>query len=150
MDELKAKYERQLKEYDDAINLAISTQDASKIDSLKQMNMNLSKTLNEMIENLTFLKKETPELSKYRDELVGRLRQIQKDYNGLLVNTDTLETLRRIRQEESGEAKRELYWYLLFFLIISIVLILYLMFMTQKKDMTAMSATSPPMTAAFV
>lgn len=150
MDELKAKYERQLKEYDDTINLAISTQDVSKIDSLKQMNMALSNTLNEMIEKLTFLKKDTPELVQYRDELIGRLRRIQKDYNGLLVNTDKLETLRRIRQEESGEAKRELYWYILFFLVICILIILYLMFMTQKKDITAMSATSPPMTAALV
>lgn len=150
MDELKVKYERQLKEYDDAINEAISTQDSSKIESLKQMNMALSKTLNDMIEKLTFLKKETPELVRYRDELVTRLRQIQMDYNGLLVNTDKLETLRRIRQQESGEAKRELYWYMIFFLVVSISMMLYLVFMTQRKDMTAMSANSPPMTAAFV
>ena len=150
MDELKAKYERQLKEYDDAINQAISTQDASKIDSLRQMNTALSKTLNEMIEKLTFLKKDTPELVQYRDQLVARLRQIQQDYNGLLVNTDTLETLRRIRQQESGEAKRELYWYMLFFLVVSVAMMLYLLFMTQRKDMTAMSANSPPMTAALV
>lgn len=150
MDELKAKYERQLKEYDDAINQAIATQDSSKIDSLKQMNMALSNTLNEMIEKLTFLKKDTPELTQYRDQLVARLRQIQQDYNGLLVNTDTLETLRRIRQQESGEAKRELYWYMLFFLVVSVAMMLYLVFMTQRKDMTAMSANIPPMTAALV
>jgi uncharacterized coiled-coil DUF342 family protein len=101
MDELKAKYARQLKEYEDSINGAISTQDVSKIDSLKQMNMSLSKTLNEMIEKLTFLKKETPQLVNDRDELIARLRQIQLDYNGLRVNTDALETLRRIRNKRT-------------------------------------------------
>ncbi len=150
MDELKAKYQRQLKEYDDAINAAISTQDGSKIESLKQMNMALTNTLNEMIEKLSFLKKDTPELVKYRDELIARLRDIQKDYNGLLVNTDTLETLRRIRQQESGEANRELYWYIVFFLIVCILIILYLAFVPQRNDMTATSANRPPMTAALV
>jgi hypothetical protein len=150
MDELKAKYARQLKEYEDSINGAISTQDVSKIDSLKQMNMSLSKTLNEMIEKLTFLKKETPQLVNDRDELIARLRQIQLDYNGLRVNTDALETLRRIRQQENGEVKRELYWYILFFLGVCIVIVMYLVFMPQTKDRTATSANSPPMMAALV
>lgn len=150
MDELKAKYQRQLKEYNDAIDQAITTQDASKVGPLRQMNMALSATLNEMIETLTFLKKETPQITSYRDELMTRLRAIQKDYNGLRTNTDTLETLRRIRQQESGEVNRQLYWYMIFFLLVSVVMVLYLVFMTQKKDTTVMSASRPPMTAAFV
>jgi lipopolysaccharide export LptBFGC system permease protein LptF len=150
MDELRAKYERQLKEYDTLIDSAIDANDISQVTKLREMNASIAKTLNEMIEKLTFLKKDTPSIKKERDELIERLTQIQKDYNGLLVTTDQLETLRRIRQQESTEANRQLYLYLGFFLLVCVVMILYLAFMTHRKDTTAPSASMPPTTAAFV
>ena len=150
MDELRVKYERQLKEYDTLVDNAINTNDATQIDKLRKLNEGIAKTLNDMIEKLTFMKKETPSLKKERDELVNRLRQIQMDYNGLLVNTDKLETLRRIRQQESTEANRQLYWYFGFFLLVCLIIVIYLMFMTHRKDTTAASASMPPTTAALV
>lgn len=150
MDELRAKYERQVKEYDDTVSNALNTNDATQIAKLRTMNEAIAKTLNDMIEKLTFMKKESPSLVKERDELIDRLRQIQLDYNGLLVNTDQLETLRRIRQQESTEANRQLYLYIGFFLLVCLIMILYLAFMTQRKDTTAASASMPPTTAALV
>ena len=150
MDELRVKYETQLKEYDSLVDSAIATNDTSQIAKLRSLNEAIAKTLNEMIEKLTFLKKETPSIKKERDELVARLTQIQKDYNGLLVTTDQLETLRRIRQQESTEANRQLYLYFGFFLLVCLIMILYLAFMTQRKDTTAAIARTPPTTAALV
>lgn len=150
MDALRAKYERQLKEYDDLVRVSLQSGDASQIPKLRDLNASISKTLNEMIQQLTFLKRDTPDIKKERNELIERLRQIQKDYNGLLVNTDQLETLRRIRQQESSEANRLLYMYLFFFLAVCVAVFLYLMFMTQRKDTTAASASMPPTAAAFV
>jgi hypothetical protein len=150
MDELRAKYERQVKEYDDLVSRSLNTNDTTQLARIRSMNQAIAKTLNEMIEKSTFLKKDTPSLTKERDELVSRLRQIQMDYNGLLVNTDQLETLRRIRQQESGEANRELYLYIGFFLLVCLVLIIYLTFMTHRNDSTAPMASMPPTAAALV
>lgn len=150
MDALRKKYETQLKEYDTLVNKAIGADDVSQLPKLREMNAQLAKLLNDMIEQITFLKKNTPSIKKERDELIERLRQIQRDYNGLLVNTDKLETLRRIRQQESRESNRQLYLFLLFFFIVCVAIVAYLMFMTQRNDTTAPSASIPPMTAALV
>jgi hypothetical protein len=150
MDELRAKYEKQLKDYDALVASSIQTNDVSQVSKLRQMNAAISNTLNSMIETLTFLKKDTPSIKKERDELLTRLTQIQLDYNGLKVNTDQLETLRRIRQQENSEANRELYMYLGFFFVVCLILLLFLMFMPQRKDTTAASASIPPTAAALV
>lgn len=150
MDDLRAKYERQLKEYDTLVAGAINTNDVTQITKLRSLNESIAKTLNEMIKNLTFMKKESPNLTKEREELISRLRQIQLDYNGLLVNTDTLETLRRIRQQENGEVNKQLYLFIGFFLLVSLIIVVYLSFVTHKKDVTAATASIPATTAAFV
>ena len=150
MDELRTKYERQLAEYDTLVKTALETEDISQVSTLRTLNTELSRTLNEMIEKLTYMKKDTPTLKSQRDELLDRLRQIQLDYNGLLVNTDTLETLRRIRQQEGTEANRQLYMMFGMFLIVCLILVLYLVLVPQRKDTTAASARMPPTTAALV
>lgn len=151
MDETKKQYTQQLQEYDRVVDEAIRAQDLSKLPKIKDLNAGLAKTLNKMIEDLTFLKKDTPDIKKTRDELLERLRKIQKDYNGLLENTDQLETLRRIRQQESREADRQLYMYLIFFLLVALAIVLFVLFFSgQKKDATAASASMPPTAAALV
>jgi len=150
MDELRAKYQRQLSEYDALVETTLTTNDTSQIAKLRTLNEAIAKTLNEMIQALTFMKKETSPIKNERDELITRLTQIQRDYNGLLVTTDELETLRRIRQQESTEANRQLYMYFGFFLLVCLIMVLYLAFMTQRKDTTAASASSPPIAAALV
>jgi len=141
MDALQRKYERQLKEYD----ALLVSGDKTK---LREVNVAISKTLHEMIEMLTFLKKETPSLKQERDELLVKLRRIQRDYNGLVTNTDELETLRRIRAEESDQGKRELSWYLLLFLLASFCLMVYV-FLYGRKEATAAIASAVPTTPAL-
>ena len=148
MDELKAKYERQRAEYDSLVNFAVATGEVGQIPKIKELNAGLAKTLNAMIEKLTFLKKDSPDIKVERDELVRKLGRIQSDYNGLLVNTDELETLRRIRQQESAEGNRWLYWYIFAFLILCLILLLYLMF-HGKSEATATIASAVPMTPAL-
>jgi lipopolysaccharide export LptBFGC system permease protein LptF len=151
MDEAKKQYTEQLREYDRVIDQAIQTQDLSQLPKIRELNAAIAKTLNKMIEDITFLKKDTPDIKKTRDELIARLRTIQKDYNGLLTNTDQLETLRRIRQQESREAERELYWYLIFFLLVALAIVLFVLFFSsQRKEATAASASIPPTAAALV
>jgi hypothetical protein len=151
MDETKKRYTEQLREYDRVVDQTIQTQDLSRLPKIRELNTALAKTMNQMIEEMTFLKKDTPELMKTRDELLGRLRRIQKEYNGLLVNTDQLETLRRIRQQESRDSDRELYMYLIFFLLVALAIVLFVLFVSsQRKEATAASASIPPTAAALV
>jgi DNA repair exonuclease SbcCD ATPase subunit len=150
MDALRKRYETQIKDYESLVKQSVDVGDVSQLPKLREMNTAIGKTLNDMIEQLTFLKKDTPKLKQERDELINRLRRIQQDYNGLLVNTDKLETLRRIRQQENGEAEQQMRMFLFFFLAVCLAIFLYLLIATQRKDTTAPRASMPPTTAAFV
>lgn len=82
-----------------------------------------------------------------RDDLVLKLHRIQRDYNGLLQNTDKLETLRRIRKGETQNWWGSLSIYILAFLVIAGITVLLTMFSRQKVatiPTTPMSATASP------
>jgi uncharacterized membrane protein YozB (DUF420 family) len=113
------------------------------------MSEGIQTTLNKMIENLTYLKKETPDLKAERDKLLADLRRIQQDYSAMLVNTDDLETLRRIRQQENGEAKRLLMMYLFAFLFVCTMLIIYLIYIGRKTPTSQTTAPTPTMSPAL-
>lgn len=148
MEDLRKKYLTTSAEYDAAVQQALATNDASGVARIRQLNTDVSKLLDQMIQQLTFAKKETPMLIQERDRLVERLRRIQMDYNGLRVNTDTLETLRRIREQESGSYTQQLYRYLLFFFIVCVGILFMLLFVKKgsQSESTASSAATPRMT----
>jgi len=150
MDALKAKYATQLDQYNTLSSQAIQAEDTSQIPKLREMNIAIAGTLNEMIEKLTFLKDNTPDIKEERNKLIQKLGQIQRDYSGLIAATDTLETLRRIRQQATYDADYQLRLYLMFFLLLALCIVFYVMFIAQKKDTTAPSAMTPPMMAALV
>jgi len=150
MDTLKTKYTSQLAEYDTMSARAIQTSDTSKIPKLRELNIAIAATLNQMIEQLTFLKQNTPNIKQERDKLIQKLAEIQRDYSGLIEANDTLETLRRIREHVKSDTDYELHIYLLFFLLFALCIVFYVLFMAQRKDTTAASASTPPMTAALV
>lgn len=148
MDELRKKYTRLSAEYDAAVQQALLTRDQRLLARVRTLNTEVSKLLDQMIQALTFAKKDTPILVRERDILVEKLRRIQRDYNGLLVNTDALETLRRIREQESGEGRRQLIRYLAFFFIVCAGVLLMLIFVRkgQKNESAATSAPMPSIT----
>jgi len=151
MDVLQAKYTTQLAEYDALTAQAIQSDDVTAIPQIRAKNIQIAATLNEMITSLTFLKQNTTSTVKQeRDALIQKLVQIQNDYNSLNKSKDTLETLRRIRQQVNYDAQSQLRLYLLFFLLFALCIVFYVMFMAQKKDTTAASASTPPIIAALV
>lgn len=150
MDVLRAQYKQQLEEYNAAVTQAIDGGDASQISRLRRLNEALAKTLDEMVQGMTFLKKNTTSIMTERDELIDRLRQIQKEYNGLLVNTDELETLRRIREQKHSGVSEQVNLYFFLFLAVCIAILIYVLFITQRKDTMAPRASMPPTAAAFV
>lgn len=152
MDTLRTQYLSKSTEYDAAIQQALASNDSTMLTRIRQMNTDVGSLLDKMIEQLTFAKKETPALVKERDGLVEKLRRIQQDYNGLRANTDTLETLRRIREGETSTFKRDLYRYLALFFILCVGVLLLILFVKggSQKDSTATSATTPRMTPPLI
>jgi hypothetical protein len=144
-----AAYQQQVAEYEAMLEASIRQNDPTKLPDLRTKSEAIQSTLNKMIENLTYLKKETPDIRSQRDSLLEKLRRIQQDYSAMLVNTDDLETLRRIRQEENGEAKRLLMMYLLAFLFVCTMLIIYLMYTGRKTPTSQTTAPTPTMSPAL-
>jgi hypothetical protein len=142
MDELRKAHEAQLKEYKTIVDLAILDHDVSKLPQIKAMNIALSNRLDSMIAQLTLMKNNSSAEDELK-QLISTLGTIQRDYAGLIKDTDTLETLRRIRQQEDVSAKRELYWYLIAFVFIAILLIVYLIFYGKSAATAAIASTVP-------
>jgi chromosome condensin MukBEF ATPase and DNA-binding subunit MukB len=150
MDDLRTQYKGQLDSYEKLLNESLDADDVTQIPKLRTLNVKLAFTIDELETKLTFLKENTPNIKQERDELIQTLARIQQDYSGLIVATDSLETLRRIRQQVKFDADRQLRMYLLFFFLLSPCIVFYLMFMTQRKDTTAAIASTPPTMAALV
>lgn len=139
-------YEQDLAAYENAITQALATNDASKLPDIRARADRVIASLNKRIEDITYLRAETPDIRIERDRLLSVLRRIQNDYNGLLENTDDLETLRRIREQEGGAAKKEFMWYLIAFLIAVVALIGVIFVMGGQKALaTAISPSTPAM-----
>lgn len=146
---LETTYKQQVAAYESAVERSIRQNDPSRIPELRKQSEEIQNTLNKMIENLTYLKKETPDIRSQRDALLEKLRRIQKDYSEMIVNTDDLETLRRIREQENGEAHRQLLLYLMAFLFLTMVLLVYLMYVGRSAETTPTATAIPTMSPAL-
>jgi hypothetical protein len=142
MDALRTAHVNQLTQYQNIIETAITEKDSSKLPEIIAMNIALTNRLDTMIEQLATMKQNNSAESEL-NELLADLRQIQRDYNGLIKETDTLETLRRIRQQEDVSIKRELYWYLIVFVFVAILLIAYLIFYGKRAATAPIANTVP-------
>jgi hypothetical protein len=119
------------------------------VEKMKVINARMAEILDSTIHGMTESGMEG-ELGKQRDELIQKLVRIQRDYNGLLINTDTLETLRRIRGFEESDWKKKLNLYFLIFLALAVVFFFILLIRRQKVVSTNTAPTSassaPPLT----
>lgn len=114
-------------------------------EQLKALNVKLANVL----ERMMAFQSESP--SEVRDELVRRLAEIQRDYNGLLVSTDKLTTLRTIRQHETKATNQTLSIYLFVFIALAVALLVMMLWKggSQTYETTAITPTSPAAMNAF-
>lgn len=128
MAELETRYKTKYDLYTQYASEALATGNATTreefIQKIKVLNTELASILAEMIRSLTNSKNTAPSTEKLRDELVSRLQRIQFDYNGLLVSTDKLTTLRRIRQFETAKSTEKVNTYLIGLAVLSALLVL--------------------------
>jgi hypothetical protein len=133
MNELKARFAQEEAAYEVAIA-------QGNKDEAQALNVQLAATLSQMIAASAM---DPTNIRSYRDELVKKLIRIQHDYNGLITSTDDLETLRRIRNYETTKFDFAFTFYLWAFLILAILLVVIILFKTQRVATNAMSAVSP-------
>ena len=93
MRDLEADYQKRKIIYDNLVASAIANDDQSKIDAIAEAKVAMSDSLNKMLEVSARSGTESQQ-----QELIRRIMEIQRDYNGLLVGTDKLQTLRLLQQ----------------------------------------------------
>ena len=142
MNTLRTAHEAQLQQYKTLIETAVKNRDSSKLPDIIAMNVALSNRLDTMLTLLATMKNSYSAEDEL-NSLLFELRQIQRDYNGLIKETDTLATLRRIRQQEDVSIKRELYWYLIIFVFVAILFIGYLIFYGKRAATAPIANTVP-------
>jgi hypothetical protein len=96
MTDLRAKYQRQKEVYDGLVQNAVTEGDFSNNDAILAAQRAMSETLSQMAA-LSVSSGADPDEQR---ELIRRVMEIQRDYNGLLVGTDKIQTLRMIHQTE--------------------------------------------------
>jgi recombinational DNA repair ATPase RecF len=147
MSDLEKQYKTLLSQYntllDQAKNVRSQPQADRIAEQLKTLNVQLASVLDRMIA----FQSETP--SQVRDELVKRLAQIQRDYNGLLVSTDTLTTLRTIRANEGVNQYLSLYLIAFIALAVLLLAVIFWKGSSQTSDSTATTPTSPAVMTAL-
>jgi hypothetical protein len=121
MEELEQKFQKQKAVYDQLVADALTNSDSNAITSIAAAKKAMSDTLSEMLEL-----SESTNKNDQQEELIRRIMEIQRDYNGLLVSTDKLETLRKIRQFQDSRADVNLKIYGLGFLVASLALVILL------------------------
>jgi hypothetical protein len=121
MEDLEAKFQQQKTVYDNLVSNALDVNDASPgtIEGIARAKAAMNETLSEMLQ----LAEQTGRGAS-QDELIERIMEIQRDYNGLLVATDKLETLRRIHRQQDLVANGNLRIYGLGFLIACVGLVI--------------------------
>jgi hypothetical protein len=141
--DLDRQYQQKIASYEALVTSALANNDRSKIPQLQALNAEINGILEQMLADLR--QGGTP-----REQLVATLNRIQRDYNGLKDNTDTLTLLRRIREGETGATYKEFQMYLIGFFVICLGILAMVFFGDQMKLPTATSAMTPASTAPLV
>lgn len=121
----------------------------TNIEQIKAKNVQIAAMLDEMIRQSSMSGTTDPSVENARADLIQKLNRIQTDYNGLIQNTDKLETLRRIRSFKQDSSQSELQVYLFAFLFLGLIVIVVLMFKRQNVDTAATIPSNPTTMAAF-
>jgi len=142
--DLQTSYAAKLSEYDAKIAAALATNDASKLAEIRALNLEISALADQILTETT-RSLDPSGIESKRDELVATLGRIQQEYNGLSDASDTLERLRRIRENQTPRKEFNLYLALFFAVCLGIIGLVF--FVPQKSvaaNPTASALTRTP------
>ena len=145
--DLHKQYVDKIAKYETTLQNALASNNQSKIPELQTLNQEMNQILEKLLAELNT---SPGKVRVQREELVTTLNRIQRDYNALKDNTDTLTRLRMIREGEEGASRKEFRFYLGIFFALCLGILAMLFFGGQMKLATATSATTPASTAPLV
>jgi hypothetical protein len=150
MNDPKAHYTQLNAEYMRLIDETIASPSRAQenLPKITALASQIATALDEMTKQLAMAPSPSSTLEAERDELLRRLRKIQMDYNGLLQNTDKLETLRRIRSYQDNSWRGSFNAYLIAFLVLALLLVLVVLGMSYRAN-SAIIPTNPTIRPAF-
>ena len=119
MEEIEQEFQTRKRIYENLVADAIARNDTSKIDAIAAAKQAMGDSLSKMLELSA-----RSGTDSQQQELIRRIMEIQRDYNGLLVSTDKLETLRRIHQQMDATQGTGLKLFGVLFVVASLSLIL--------------------------
>lgn len=119
-----------------------------KIPRVTELAGQIATVLDEAAKEMAMVPNPSEDLAAERDELVKRLQRIQRDYSGLLQNTDKVETLRRIRSYQDESWRPSFAFHLFAFFALVLVLFLVILFLRQREN-TAINPTSAAIRPTF-
>jgi len=128
--------------------LADPTSAQQKIPRVTTLAGQIAAVLDEAAKEMAMVSNPSEDMSAERDELVKRLQQIQRDYSGLVQNTDKIETLRRIRAYQDTSWRPSFAFHLLAFFVLALILFLTILFLRQREN-TAIRPTSATISPTF-
>ena len=144
--QLKTLYDQ----YSTLVTTALQNSDQTLVNQITAKNLEISTLMDQMIRDSTMSGSTDPTIESARQELIQKLQRIQQDYNGLVQNTDKLETLRRIRSFNQESSQSELRIYLFVFLILAVAVFITLIFKRQNIDMATTMPSSPATMPPFI
>lgn len=141
MADYKTQYAQLNSQYIALINeiLASPSTASAKVPQVTALAAKIAKLLDDAAKDLALVPNTSENVEAERAELVRRLQQIQRDYSGLIQNTDKVETLRRIRAYQDESWRPTFAFHLLAFFVLVIILLLVVVFLRQREN----AATSP-------
>lgn len=144
LDELNTRLASLRSQYTALASQAVTTpaQLQTLLPQIQSLNQQIATVLDQMLQEMQYAR-QGPNSDAYRTQLVEQLTRIQSDYNGLKTNTDTMQTLNRIRAFQDTTWQGTLFTYLGILLIAAIVLVLVMLFRRQKKESATMPSASP-------
>jgi hypothetical protein len=145
IEELDAQYKTLKASYDARIEEALldQTKLPTVLPQIQTINQQMATVLDQMLTELQYAK-QSSNSEAYRTQLLETLTRIQSDYNGLKTNTDTMQTLRRIRSFQDTSWQGSLTIYLGIFLGVAVLLVLVVLFRRQKTESAMAPSMSPP------
>lgn len=128
--------------------VASPSQITTLLPQIQSVNQQIAAVLDQMLTELQYARQD-PNSDTYRTQLVEQLTRIQTDYNGLKANTDTMQTLHRIRAFQDTTWTSALFSYVAMFLLAAVVLVLVMLFRRQAKASASVPSASPAAMPTF-
>lgn len=144
LDELSTRLTALRTQYTTLASQAVTTpaQLQTLLPQIQSLNQQIATVLDQMITEMQYAQ-QGPNSDAYRTQLVEQLTRIQSDYNGLKTNTDTLQTLQRIRAFQDTSWEGSLFLYLAALFVAAVLLVVVILFRRQSTDSAIAPSTSP-------